>query len=276
MSVLDLRKLAEPFPPDEIEWRVGSTTANKDRGLALAYLTARHVMDRLDEVCGPEGWQVSYHETPKGRVIGTISIKVGSDWISKSDGAGETDVEGEKGAISDALKRAAVPWGIGRYLYTLESPWVEIEPMGRSFKIKESEKEKLIRILKRQTGAPEPKQEPSPPKPKQKTVAERKALWATLMSEVKKEGAKGYKKIDAYMLNPETQGLIEQLGDYKQQFLEEVRQVRGLTKAGEEISGQPVGKIMERVLPSFENLDTSPDPLEELIGSMDLQEKDIM
>jgi hypothetical protein len=48
-------------------------------------------------------------------------------WVRKSDGAGETQVEGEKGAISDALKRAAVKWGIGRYLYDLDSPWVPCE-----------------------------------------------------------------------------------------------------------------------------------------------------
>lgn len=115
--------------------------------------------------------------------------------------------------------------------------------------------------------APEPKQEPSTPKPKQKTVAEKKALWANLMEEVKAEGAKGYKKIDAYMLSGETQDLLNQLGDYKHQFLEEVRQVRNLAKAGEEVSGQPVGKIMERVLPNFDSLQTNNvDHLEELIG----------
>jgi hypothetical protein len=67
-------------------------------------------------------------------------------WIWKSDGAGATDVEGEKGMLSDALKRAAVRWGVGRYLYDLKSPWVAIEPMGRSYKIAESEKKKLDEI----------------------------------------------------------------------------------------------------------------------------------
>jgi len=92
--------------------------------MALAYLDARDVMDRLDEVCGPENWQSLFDETPRGRVICRLGIRIGDDWVYKSDGAGDTDVEGEKGGISDALKRAAVSWGIGRYLYRLDSPWV--------------------------------------------------------------------------------------------------------------------------------------------------------
>ena len=48
-------KLAEPFPPDAISWRVGSTTQDKSKGMALAFIDARDVMDRLDLVCGPAG-----------------------------------------------------------------------------------------------------------------------------------------------------------------------------------------------------------------------------
>jgi hypothetical protein len=95
--------------------------------MALAYIDARAVMDRLDSVCGPENWTDAYTETPKGRLICTLSINIGGQWVSKSDGAGDTDVEGDKGAISDALKRAAVKWGIGRYLYDMPTPWVPCE-----------------------------------------------------------------------------------------------------------------------------------------------------
>lgn len=119
----------------------------------------------------------------------------------------------------------------------------------------------------RQEFAEEPKQAPSTPKPKGKTVAERKAAWASLMEEVKQEGAKGFEKIDAYMLNAETQNLIDDLGDYKSDFIKEVRQIRRMTQAAQEASGQPVGKIMERVMPDFTKLDTSPDPLEELLDA---------
>jgi hypothetical protein len=135
--------LSEPFPLEYIEWRVGSTNSDKSKGLALCYVDARAVMDRLDSVCGPAGWQCNYsHQTP-AVVICNLGILIGDDWVWKADGAGATDVEGEKGMLSDALKRAAVRWGVGRYLYDLKSPWVELEAAGRSVKIKDSERKKL-------------------------------------------------------------------------------------------------------------------------------------
>lgn len=134
--------LAAAFPPENISWRVGSTTQDKKKGMALAFIDARDVMDRLDAVCGPENWQDRY-EFHGPRTICYLSIRIGDEWITKADGAGDSDVEAEKGAISDALKRAAVKWGVGRYLYDLASPWVEIEQFGRSYRIKESEKRKL-------------------------------------------------------------------------------------------------------------------------------------
>ena len=158
MSMWD--DLSKPFEPDKVHWRVGSTTKDKSKGLALAYVDARDVMERLDEVCGPDGWSDSYKETAKGRLICTIRVKIGDAWVSKSDGAGNTDVEGDKGAISDAFKRAAVKWGVGRYLYDLDSPWVPIEAFGNSYRIAESAKPLLAKALAgKQQQKPDPKPE---------------------------------------------------------------------------------------------------------------------
>lgn len=155
---MNLSELSKPFPANEIEWRVGSTNQAKTEGLALAYLTARHIMDRLDEVCGAACWQDRY-EFHGSRTVCYLSIKIGDEWVTKADGAGDSDVEAEKGAISDALKRAAVKWGIGRYLYTLQSPWVAIEPAGRSFRIKKAEYAKLERLM---AGATLPDEDEGP------------------------------------------------------------------------------------------------------------------
>jgi hypothetical protein len=120
--------LAAEFPRESIHWRAQSLTQDGTKALALAYIDARDVMDRLDVVCGPDGWSDSYVETAKGRVICSIAVKTPSEgWVSKSDGAGDTDVEGEKGGMSDAFKRAAVKWGVGRYLYRLPSVWAPCE-----------------------------------------------------------------------------------------------------------------------------------------------------
>jgi hypothetical protein len=118
-------ELAAPFPRKAISWRAQSLTSNGDKAMALAYIDARDVMNRLDEVLTPGGWQDSYTETASGRVLCTLSVEVQPGvWVSKTDGAGNTDVEADKGGISDAFKRAAVKWGIGRYLYDVEAPWV--------------------------------------------------------------------------------------------------------------------------------------------------------
>lgn len=111
VSPLDVARLGEPTPRDKI--RRKPATAKRPE---MDYITARYVMDRLDEVVGPEFWQ-SKHTMVGDKVQCSIGIKIDGEWVWKSDGAGETDIEGEKGSFSDALKRAAVSWGIARDLY---------------------------------------------------------------------------------------------------------------------------------------------------------------
>ena len=124
---MNLDLLSAPFPAESIHWRAQTVTKSGDKALALAYVDARDVMDHLDRVVGPENWQDSYVETPKGRVVCTIKLRIGEEWVGKSDGAGDTAVEGEKGGISDAFKRAAVKWGVARYLYDLGNVWAPCE-----------------------------------------------------------------------------------------------------------------------------------------------------
>lgn len=84
----------------------------------VAYIDARQVMDLLDEVVGPENWQDHYREVA-GKVYCDLSIQVENEWITKSDCGTESNFEREKGQASDAFKRAAVKWGVGRFLYSL-------------------------------------------------------------------------------------------------------------------------------------------------------------
>jgi hypothetical protein len=148
--------LQEAFDPGRISWRVGPTNRDKTKGMALAYIDARDVMQRLDDVCGIEGWQCDYPHAGT-KTVCRIGLKFGDEWIWKSDGAGDSEMEAEKGALSDSFKRSAVRWGIGRYLYDVPATWVEIEPMGKSYKIKESEFAKLRGVLVRGYRAPDDK-----------------------------------------------------------------------------------------------------------------------
>ena len=104
--------LKRPFELTELLWRGGYGSNNKE----LVYVTARTCQNRLDKTLGIDGWQVSY-EYLGDRMVCTVSCYINGKWISKSDGAGDTSIEGEKGGISDSFKRACVAWGIARYLY---------------------------------------------------------------------------------------------------------------------------------------------------------------
>lgn len=131
------KKLKAPFPGQDIKWRGGATSKDKTSALALAYIDARSVMDRLDEAVGSERWQDEYQivETEKGTAVicrlGVDHAGRGDNLIWKSDAAGLSNYDPIKGGISDAFKRAAVKHGIGRYLYNLPGIWVECETSGK-------------------------------------------------------------------------------------------------------------------------------------------------
>jgi hypothetical protein len=149
--MIDLKALAAPFPVEQVSWRVIGDRINGSAP-AAAFLDARDVMDRLDAVCGADGWQCRYSHAGEKTVcdIGLRISKIyerktvdgicyketAGEWLWKADGAGDTAYEAEKGALSSAFKRAAVRWGIGRYLYhvrdpnTGKMPWVAVVANG--------------------------------------------------------------------------------------------------------------------------------------------------
>lgn len=137
--MIDWNKLKEPFPEKDIEWRI-MQSGKGQKGIwakCLAYVTNRAIMDRLDELVGEERWANDFKEGPGGGVICGISIFIKSEthpdgvWVTKWDGAENTAVEAIKGGLSGAMKRAAVQWGIGRYLYHLEEGWADINDSGK-------------------------------------------------------------------------------------------------------------------------------------------------
>lgn len=109
---------------DEIECRVQSI---KQKGLILLlYKDARCDMNILDETVGETNWQKHY-DLIDGQLFCTIEIWDGEKmlWIGKQDVGVESNTEAEKGRASDAQKRAAFAWGIGRELYTSPFIWIK-------------------------------------------------------------------------------------------------------------------------------------------------------
>lgn len=121
--------LQAPFEATEIEWRVGSTTADKAKGLALAYVTNRAIQNRLDDTFGCFGWKNEFKEWKNTSQICGISVwnEEQKEWITKWDGSDDSATEAVKGGLSDSMKRCGYQWGIGRYLYNLPQIWVPLK-----------------------------------------------------------------------------------------------------------------------------------------------------
>lgn len=129
-------KLSQPFPAKDLKYRVGNTFDNGSRGQLFVYVDARTIQDRLDEIIGCNNWQVSYQIFENTGVICNLELTLPNDDqsfsnISKQDGAGFRSLNGNdkndlKSTISDAFKRAAVAFGIGRYFYEIESIYVNL------------------------------------------------------------------------------------------------------------------------------------------------------
>ncbi|POD45910.1 hypothetical protein BKM15_26185 [Pseudomonas syringae pv. syringae] len=130
-----MNQLQKPFLPEDIEWRVqrAMTTTRGNKAVVLAYVTNRAIMNRLDEVFGVGGWKNEFREWRDKGVLCGLSVKINGEWITKWDGAEETNIEAVKGGFSGSMKRTAVQWGIGRYLYNLEETWVDVKEKGQNY-----------------------------------------------------------------------------------------------------------------------------------------------
>lgn len=126
-----LEELRKPFHPSMVNWKPGATKGNS--ALALAYADPRAYMARLDEVCGID-WSVAYEPWGADRIICKLTI----NGVTRSS-TGEMDAREEKSEIggtsaeAQAFKRACAMFGLGRYLYDLQSPWADFDPATKRF-----------------------------------------------------------------------------------------------------------------------------------------------
>lgn len=114
-----LKELTQEMP---YKWRLQSTKYGKST--IVAYVDNRQVQNRFDEVCGSGNWQNEFKEV-KDMLFAGIGILVdrpngGESWVWKWDTGTEANMEAEKSIVSDSMKRAAVEWGVGRFLYNIK------------------------------------------------------------------------------------------------------------------------------------------------------------
>lgn len=116
------KELRQPFEAHDVKWRAqqsGFSGQGKPYMMMIPYIDARAIQRRFDEVMGIGGWKDELKPIENGFLCG-ISLKLDGDWITKWDGASNTNIEPIKGGISGAKKRAAAEWGVGQYLYNMK------------------------------------------------------------------------------------------------------------------------------------------------------------
>ena len=165
-----LEALGAPFPDDEIDFLPRGNWEGKAR--ALAYIDARTVMRRLDAVVGPAHWSFDFDPlSADGKMVRGKLTVLGVTKCDAGEGASEDEVL--KSAVSDALKRCAVHFGIGRYLYYLPSVWAPYDQRKRQFsetpRIQPAAVEKALAIC----GVPTT----PPPVRTSRGHEERKSIW---------------------------------------------------------------------------------------------------
>ena len=83
-------------------------------------------MTRFDAAFGAENWTSEFREISNGFLC-RLTVTINDREVYREDGASKTNIEPEKGGISDAMKRAAVQFGLGRCLYDYPRVFIECE-----------------------------------------------------------------------------------------------------------------------------------------------------
>lgn len=150
-------ELQKPFPDDEVGLKPQAFNQSRDKALAIKYIDSRSVANRLDEVFGFLNWWDEYEERDSGIVICHLTVRFGDQVVTKVDVGNQSDQadggDRMKAAYSDALKRAAVKFGIGRYLYAEDGEWLPWDNQKKRF------------VLPQQQQRPQQQQYQQPQKP---------------------------------------------------------------------------------------------------------------
>jgi hypothetical protein len=95
---------------EEIEVRPAHKVG--DKIAMLLYIDSRAVTKLLDEWVGNMNWQSEFHEVA-GQIVGKLGIWDENKhiWVYKSDVGSESNIEAQKGLISDCYKRLLSRWG---------------------------------------------------------------------------------------------------------------------------------------------------------------------
>jgi hypothetical protein len=154
-----LTELRRPFPESRVNFKVQSTKKDHTAALIVAYVDARDVIERLNDVCAEQWSDSAELISLDGKILGvqtTISIRTEDRVITRQDVGIGDDIEslqtniGIKIHWSDSFKRAGVKFGIATSLYDLPQVWLNADKLYVSDgKIKGVAKEGTAELKKR-------------------------------------------------------------------------------------------------------------------------------
>lgn len=205
------RRMTEQFGPCGLGWGVNEPSFQVVPGCDGEVLV----------YCTVSVWYTEGESKPVGETFGVGGDKV----VVKQTSGLRSDDEAFKKAYTDAIGNALKLIGVGADVH-----------MGLF------DDSKYVNEMRQEFSEDTPKK-PDAPAPKPLTVAERKALWSVMMDDLKAEAPKGWRKMAAYITDAETQRMIETLGSYKQQFLDEARDIVKIAQDAEKELGEPVGGL---------------------------------
>ncbi len=127
-----LQRLAEPFDVSEIKYRAEATNRDKTKAIALAYADPRAYEDRLNALV-PGEWHVQFTPWGEHRLICHLTILGVTRSSTGESGDSNPDIAGTS-AEAQAFKRACTKFGLGRYLYSLPTQWVDYDANAKQLK----------------------------------------------------------------------------------------------------------------------------------------------
>jgi hypothetical protein len=216
-----IAKLEAPFGLEAVDFKTQSVKG--DKAMLVTYIDARAVAQRLDEVF-PLSWQARYevmqhtdsrlvlmcylHVTADGKEI--VRCDVGES--DNDDSESSKEASRWKSAVSDAFKRAAVPFGIGRYLYSLPKFWVNYDAQKR--RVADNEMKRVEREYLEKTNLGAPREMPKPQGGPAKTTAIKSTLFtneraSAMHEELGKLGIKNHYDFASRILEREIKTLTE-------------------------------------------------------------------
>ncbi|MEN6358143.1 MAG: Rad52/Rad22 family DNA repair protein [Armatimonadota bacterium] len=114
-----VKRLCAPLPKEGLSMKPGSVTKDGSAALVLTYMDSRTAQARLDDVAPGDwefDWEVVHEEEKKLTVKGIMTV---AGKTRRDAGQASDEDEIYKSAVSDAFKRCAVMFGVGRYLYDM-------------------------------------------------------------------------------------------------------------------------------------------------------------